>query len=210
MPVICTLASPDGPVARFADLGVVIVEHALTPDDLQAMDAMFPDLAPRTAGARSEAFAPTAQAWLAAHNGLIELASRLLRVPSRLSRIQVFDKSAGANWFVPWHQDRAEDGQERSVAQLERTVALRIHLDDCDENNGPLAVLPGSHNAGRLDADAIAALAATTAAPLLCLVARGDIVAMRPLLVHRSQRARAPATRRVIHLEYCAVVPLNS
>jgi ectoine hydroxylase-related dioxygenase (phytanoyl-CoA dioxygenase family) len=209
MPVTHTQASADSPAARFAERGVVIFEYALTPDDLQALDAMFPDLAPRTAGARSEAFTPTAQAWLAAHDGLIELASRLLQVPSRLSRIQAFDKSAGANWFVPWHQDRAEDGQERSVAQLERTVALRIHLDDCDENNGPLEVLPGSHNAGRLDADAIAGLTAA-GAPLLCLVARGDIVAMFPLLIHRSQRARTPAARRVIHLEFCAVVRLNS
>jgi hypothetical protein len=41
-------------------------------------------------------------------------------------------------------------------------------------------------------------------------VARGDIVAMCPLLIHRSQRARTPAARRVIHLEFCAVVRLNS
>jgi ectoine hydroxylase-related dioxygenase (phytanoyl-CoA dioxygenase family) len=191
----------DSFTGRFAEQGVAIFEYVLTPDDLKAMDAVFPDLAPRTAGARSHAFSPEAQVWLANHEGLLELASRLLQAPGRLSRIQAFDKSAGANWFVPWHQDRAEDGQERPVRQLERTVALRIHLDDCDENNGPLEVIPGSHIAGRLDADAIAARTGTTA-PLLCLTVRGDIVAMRPLLIHRSQRARIPAARRVIHLEY--------
>jgi ectoine hydroxylase-related dioxygenase (phytanoyl-CoA dioxygenase family) len=191
-------ANPPNP---FSASGVAIFEYVLTADDLKVMDAAFPALAPRAAGARLAAFSPEAQAWLAAHDGLRELASRLLQTPSRLSRMQAFDKSAGANWFVPWHQDRAEDGQERPVAELERTVALRIHLDDCDENNGPLEVIPGSHLAGRLDADAIAARTAV-AASMLCLTVRGDILAMRPLLIHRSQRARAPAARRVLHLEY--------
>jgi ectoine hydroxylase-related dioxygenase (phytanoyl-CoA dioxygenase family) len=185
----------------FAGQGVAIFEHVLTPDDLNTMDAAFPDLAPRAAGARGDAFPAQVRAWFAAHDGLLELARQLLQKPARLSRLQAFDKSAGANWFVPWHQDRAEDGQERGVEQLERTVALRIHLDDCDENNGPLEVIPGSHSAGRLDAAAIAAWSAATS-PVLCLVVRGDIVAMRPLLIHRSQRARMPAARRVLHLEF--------
>jgi Phytanoyl-CoA dioxygenase (PhyH) len=191
-------------MGRFADQGVAIFEYVLTAQDLKFMDAAFPDLAPRTAGARSASFKPEAQAWLTAHDGLRELASRLLQAPGRLSRLQAFDKSSGANWFVPWHQDRAEDGQERAVAQLERTVALRVHLDDCDENSGPLEVIPGSHLAGRLDADAIAVQAAVTT-PLLCLTVRGDILAMRPLLIHRSQRARAPTIRRVLHLEFTAI-----
>jgi ectoine hydroxylase-related dioxygenase (phytanoyl-CoA dioxygenase family) len=191
------------PPSQFAEQGVAIFEYVLTADDLRGMDAAFPELAPRTAGARLAAFSPDVQAWLAAHDGLQELASRLLQAPGRLSRIQAFDKSPSANWFVPWHQDRAEDGHERSVAQLEGTVALRVHLDDCDENNGPLEVIPGSHTAGRLDADAIAAQTAV-APSMLCLTVRGDILAMRPLLIHRSQRARAPAARRVLHLEYAA------
>jgi ectoine hydroxylase-related dioxygenase (phytanoyl-CoA dioxygenase family) len=186
---------------RFAEQGVAVIEHALPTDDLAVMDSAFPALAPGAAGARNAAFSAEAQAWLTAHSGLSELASRLLLAPARLSRLQAFDKSVLANWFVPWHQDRAEDGRERSVAQLKRTVALRIHLDDNDEHNGPLEVVPGSHAAGRLTAAAIAALTAT-ASTKLCLVARGDIVALRPLLIHRSQRAQRPAARRVIHLEF--------
>jgi ectoine hydroxylase-related dioxygenase (phytanoyl-CoA dioxygenase family) len=203
MSAISDDALPINFAGQFAGQGIAIFEHVLTSADLTAMDAAFPELAPRAAGARSHAFSLAAQAWLAAHDSLIELASRLLQTPGRLSRIQAFDKSAGANWFVPWHQDRAEGGEERAVSQLERTVALRIHLDDCDENNGPLEVIPGSHTAGRLDAGAIAART-LSAAPLLCLALRGDIVALRPLLIHRSQRARVPAARRVIHLEFAA------
>jgi hypothetical protein len=40
------------------------------------------------------------------------------------------------------------------------------------------------------------------ASAALCLADRGDIVAMRLLLLHRSQRAKMPAARRVIHIEY--------
>jgi Phytanoyl-CoA dioxygenase (PhyH) len=185
--------------------GVAIIEHALTVSDLAAMDAAFPQLGPRIAGGRKDVFSVEAQGWFSNHAGLNDVASRLLRTPLRLSRMQAFDKSAGANWFVPWHQDRAEDGRERPVAILEQTVALRIHLDDCDESNGPLEVIAGSHQDARLDMSAIADIVAAKP-PLLCLAKRGDILAMRPLIIHRSQRAQKPAARRVIHLEYTAVL----
>jgi ectoine hydroxylase-related dioxygenase (phytanoyl-CoA dioxygenase family) len=195
---------PETLEVRFDVLGIAVVEYALTPPDLAAMDALFPRLGDRAAGARADMFSQDARAWLAAHAGLTELARRLswgLNV--RLTRLQAFDKSPSANWFVPWHQDRAEDGQDRPVALLERTVALRIHLDDCGEDNGPLEVIPASHRQGRLDSAAIGLMAAKTP-PVLCLAVRGDIVAMRPLIVHRSQRARIPRARRVLHLEYQA------
>jgi Phytanoyl-CoA dioxygenase (PhyH) len=199
----------DALVAQFADLGIAVIEYALTPADLAALDAAFPSLAPGTAGARACGFADNAQAHLAAHGGLLTLATRLLQTPARLSRLQAFDKKPGANWFVPWHQDRAEDGQERSVASLQRTLALRIHLDDCDETNGPLEVIPGSHRHARLDTAAIAQHVAQSPSRL-CLAVRGDIVAIRPLLIHRSQRALKPAARRVIHLEYAPTAALAS
>jgi ectoine hydroxylase-related dioxygenase (phytanoyl-CoA dioxygenase family) len=190
--------------AQFAHAGVAVVEYALTSADLVAMDAMFPKLGARTAGARADAFTPEARGFFAAHAGLLELAGRLLDAPAELTRLQAFDKSPAANWFVPWHQDRAEDGRERDVGVLERTIALRVHLDDCDESNGPLEVVPGSHVHGRLEAGAVATLVAAIPSRL-CLAVRGDIVAMRPLLLHRSQRARVPAARRVVHMEFAAL-----
>ncbi len=73
-----------------------------------------------------------------------------------------FDKTAAANWPVAWHQDlsvalaaRSEiDGwiawslkggvvhAQPPVAILERMITLRLHLDDCGADNGPLRVLP--------------------------------------------------------------------
>jgi ectoine hydroxylase-related dioxygenase (phytanoyl-CoA dioxygenase family) len=190
--------------SSFDERGIAVIEYALTAADLAEMDRNFPKLGPRTAGARDSDFTPQARSWLAAHPILTALAERLLHAPVHLTRVQAFDKSAGSNWFVPWHQDRAADGQDRPVAALEQMVALRIHLDDCTEDNGPLDVLPGSHRHGRLNAAAIEDLCATTPS-LLCLALRGDIVALKPLLVHRSQRARQPSARRVTHIEYTAL-----
>jgi ectoine hydroxylase-related dioxygenase (phytanoyl-CoA dioxygenase family) len=84
-------------------------------------------------------------------------------------------------------------------------VTIRLHLDDCGPQNGPLRVIPGSHTAGKLDARAIAAWAARAADLAVdCLVPAGGAVIMRPLLVHASASLTGPGHRRVIHLEYAA------
>lgn len=196
---------------QFDALGVATIEYALRESDLAAFAAAFPVLDKRTAGARASDFTPEARALFESHKGLLAVAEVLGQGPMRLTRLLAFDKSPETNWFVPWHQDRAEDGIDRSVGVLNNTLALRIHLDDCDEDNGPLEVIQATHTYGRLDAPEIAKIA-TAAESVLCLAVRGDIVALRPLLVHRSQRARQPRARRVLHLEYLAasVMDLNA
>ena len=84
-------------------------------------------------------------------------------------RATLFDKSSARNWLVPWHQDTALPLQERRdvpgwgpwsikagityahapATALSRVVALRLHFDDSREDNGPLRVLPGTHDARR-------------------------------------------------------------
>jgi hypothetical protein len=64
----------------------------------------------------------------------------------------LFDKTPDANWLVPWHQDLTISVKERvdidgfgpwtvkagvlsvqpPVSILERMLAIRIHLDDCE------------------------------------------------------------------------------
>jgi ectoine hydroxylase-related dioxygenase (phytanoyl-CoA dioxygenase family) len=135
----------------------------------------------------------------------------------------LFDKTPDANWKVVWHQDLTIAVKERRetagfrpwsekggvphvqppVAVLEKMVAVRVHLDDCGAENGPVRVIPRSHRAGRLAADAIDAWrAADDAVP--CLVARGGILAFHPLTLHASSPATVPAHRRVVHLEFAA------
>lgn len=133
------------------------------------------------------------------------------------------DKTPAANWKVPWHQDLTIAVQRKidvagfgswsmkggvphvqaPVSLLEQMLTIRLHLDDCDETNGPLKVIPGSHLAGRLSAEAIEEWRHRTR-ERMCLVPRGGALIMRPLLLHASSAARWPGHRRVIHLEYAA------
>jgi ectoine hydroxylase-related dioxygenase (phytanoyl-CoA dioxygenase family) len=132
-----------------------------------------------------------------------------------------FDKHPGANWHVPWHQDLTIAVREKKEiagfgpwsgkggvphvrpppSVLAGMVTLRVHLDDCDPDNGALRVLPGSHRHGVLSA-ALIQRWRSEHREVPCAVPRGGILAMRPLLLHASSRAMRPRRRRVIHLEF--------
>jgi len=133
----------------------------------------------------------------------------------------LFDKTPDANWKVAWHQDltiavrqrRNVDGfsawsmkddvlhVQPPTSILEHMLALRLHLDDCHEENGPLRVLRGSHRDGRLDASAFDRWKATVP-ETRCIVDRGGVVLMRPLLLHASSVSKEVTHRRVVHLEF--------
>lgn len=136
----------------------------------------------------------------------------------------LFDKTPAVNWKVPWHQDRVIAVRERRTAPGYRAwsrkegvwhvqpppevpanmLAVRLHLDDCGPDSGPLRVLPGSHTAGYLDPDAIRAWRARVPEVTLCAPA-GAAILFRPLLLHASAAALRPTHRRVLHLEYAAL-----
>src|ERR1700694_2755963 len=82
-------------------------------------------------------------------------------------------------------------------------LSVRIHLDDCNEDNGALRVLPGSHKLGRLTAEQIAEKQRSIA-PVSCAVHEGGVVLMRPLLLHSSSAAPAPSHRRVNNIDYAS------
>ena len=87
------------------------------------------------------------------------------------------------------------------ASALSQVVALRLHLDDSTSDNGPLRVIPGSHLLGVLTDEQVRELAAR-AVQTTCLVGRGGVVAMRPLIIHASSKVLKDAPRRVIHIEY--------
>ena len=134
-----------------------------------------------------------------------------------------FDKTPEANWKVTWHQDLTiavrqqlpVDGftgwslkagithVQPTVSVLEMMLTIRIHLDDADETNGALKVIPGTHKLGRITSGQLEHLR-QTAAPVLCSIKRGGALLMKPLLLHSSSQAVVPSHRRVIHLEFAS------
>jgi len=156
---------------------------------------------------------------------LLEITRQILGSSAFPFRATLFDKSPTANWLVVWHQDTALPLQERrdtpgrgpwSVKNgviyahapanaLSQVLALRVHLDDSTSENGPLRVLPGTHTVGVLTDEALHDLS-TRIAVVDCLVPRGGLLAMRPLIVHASSKSQSEAPRRVLHIEYAASV----
>ena len=137
----------------------------------------------------------------------------------------LFDKTPSANWKVTWHQDLTIAVRNCEVIDgfgpwsvkegvvhvqppteiLERMLAIRVHLDQCGSENGPVRVIPRSHRFGRLSGTDIDAWKANEDATD-CIAARGAVLAFSPLLLHSSSPARRPEHRRGIHLEFAAAV----
>jgi ectoine hydroxylase-related dioxygenase (phytanoyl-CoA dioxygenase family) len=108
----------------------------------------------------------------------------------------------------PWSVKAGVTYAHAPTAALSRVLALRIHLDDSTLLNGPLRVLPGTHHCGVLSDEAVGLLAQRSE-PVDCLVARGGVLAMRPLIVHASSKSRSDVPRRVLHIEYAACITID-
>lgn len=161
--------------------------------------------------------------WPQLHTAALrELLGQLYPKGCQLVKSIYFDKPAGSNWLVAWHQDLMINVDQRTnahgfgpwtskakgvsvqppVAVLENISTIRIHLDDCDATNGALKVVPGSHHRGVITAGQIANL---TPAATSCSVPAGGAMLMKPLLLHASNRSTSARPRRVIHLEFASV-----
>jgi len=130
-----------------------------------------------------------------------------------------FDKPGASNWYVAYHQDLTISVDKKSNAEgfgpwtvkqnqfavqpplefLEDNFTVRIHLDDTDEGNGALKVIPASHNKGiwRINAVNLAEQKEE-----VCKVPAGGVMFMHPLLMHASGRSTNNKQRRVIHIEF--------
>ena len=155
---------------------------------------------------------------------LLSLARDVLGHGAVAFRATLFDKSPRSNWLVVWHQDTALPLQERRdtpgwgpwsvkegvicahapASALEQILAIRVHMDDSNANNGPLRVLPQTHAMGVLTDDEIHDLA-NKVSPVECRIPSGGVLLMKPLLVHSSSKTKSPnVSRRVLHIEYSA------
>ena len=158
---------------------------------------------------------------LAHSTHLLSLADRYLNGPVKLVRAIVFNKTVDNNWLVTWHQDKtvcvsaefdAPDWGPWSekdhtlhvqvpLGVLNNMVTLRIHLDPADSNSGCLKVIPSSHRAGLLSQKDIEQIVRQQP-EVVCEAGVGDVLVMRPHLLHASSKAQNPSQRRVVHLEY--------
>lgn len=168
---------------------------------------------------------------LARSEAVQSLVRAVLGNDTSMLRALLFDKIPAANWHVGWHQDlmvplaarhevpgfsawSVKEGVTHAKPPaeiLQQILILRVHLDDCQQENGPLRVLPGSHLQGELSADAVKQWITTKEAQV-CLASQGSILAMRPLVLHSSSPAANPSHRRVVHLEFaknCLPAPLH-
>jgi len=148
--------------------------------------------------------------------GVDALASALLGDRAAPLDATFFDKHARANWTVPGHQDRIvavapttarkhriRDGiayAELDAKTLARLVALRIHFDPTDGETGAVCVVPGSHLDGVMPSGQISNVPLNHYVP--CAAGAGDVLILRPLLLHRSSPSRGEGQRRVLHLVY--------
>ena len=161
------------------------------------------------------------QAWCADLAGHLQADARLGHALPRTHvavQCTAFEKSIERNWLVPVHQDLAipvaarvahpalagwsnKDGTwfvQPPVDVLEQLVAVRLHIDNCGADDGPLNVVAGSHRHGRIvEAEAVAMRNARGSAA--CPVPRGGAMLMRPLLLHASSKATGTSRRRVLH-----------
>ena len=203
------------------EAGFALRRRAVDADRLAILSALMPP----THAARNLLWEQPGLPVALEYTGIDALASEVLGERATPVSAIFLDKTPGANWKVPGHQDLVvpverqvdEPGftgwtTKRGTAHvqpprevLEKLIAVRIHLDDAPAENGALAVVPGSHRRGVLgDADlgAIPPAAFTT-----CQAAAGDVLVMRPLLIHRSSPAVTPEHRRVLHVVYAADQP---
>ena len=140
-----------------------------------------------------------------------------------LSKAIYFDKPAEKNWYVTWHQDISINVNQKketkgytgwtnkegviSVRPPEEVCksifTIRIHLDDTDESNGALKIIPGSQN--KILSTEEIALITQNSIPVSCNIPAGGIQLMKPLLLHASSKSKNQKKRRAIHLEFTSM-----
>lgn len=217
--------------AEFHERGYAVFPHVLNDDVVDRLRRAIGDVPSSDAVRRKQnvygvrnllELSPAVRA-LAADEPVRQFVTPILGESAFATRAVFFDKVPGANWALGWHQDsviavteREEVpgfmawGQKAGVWQVQPPaevlagmVAVRIHLDNCGPDNGPLRVLPGSHRHGWVEDDLDAWK--RRAPEVTCLVNTGGVVAMCPLLLHASSKATSPSHRRVIHIEFANI-----
>jgi ectoine hydroxylase-related dioxygenase (phytanoyl-CoA dioxygenase family) len=205
-------------LAKFRGDGFAIVDAGLDSAALLELGALLDTKHP---GERNLLDLPAIRQ-LARSEAIRNLARPVLGNDCFAVRGILFNKTEEANWKVTGHQDcviavaarvgipgwgpwsiNAGVHHVRPASEvMSRMLAVRVHLDDCNADNGPLRVVPGTHKHGFLSDRQIQDWPKSRA--VTCVASRGGAILMRPLLLHSSSPAIVPGSRRVVHLEFAA------
>jgi ectoine hydroxylase len=161
----------------------------------------------------------SAFAKLGQHPRLIEPVEQLFNEPVYMHQFKINGKQAFDGDVWQWHQDYGTWQRDDGMPQA-RAMNVAVFLDEVNEFNGPLLLIPGSHKLGVLDAGHDLT---TTSYPLWTLdnekitqlVAQGGIGAPKGppgsmlifhgCLVHGSPSNMSPWNRVIVYLSLCAV-----
>jgi ectoine hydroxylase-related dioxygenase (phytanoyl-CoA dioxygenase family) len=198
--------------------GFGLVRDALPADLLGALDEQLPA---NMHNRRNLLRVPVVRK-VAASQAMRSLVEPVLGARCFAARAILFNKLQESNWKVPWHQDVVIAVRERREVEgygpwsmkdgvphvrppaevLAGMLAVRIHLDDSNEENGPLRFIPQSHMQSLMSDENIQNWPKENA---VTVTARsGDVILMHPLVLHSSSRAQEPSARRVLHIEFAA------
>ena len=153
-------------ISKFQDDGFAIVDAGLDSGALFELGTLLDAKHP---GERN-LLDVSAVSQLARSETIHKLVSPLLGDNYFAVRGIFFNKTEEANWKVAWHQDcvipvagrrdipgwgpwsvKAGVHHVRPASDvMSRMLAVRIHLDDCNADSGPLRVVPRSHKHGFL------------------------------------------------------------
>ena len=156
---------------------------------------------------------------LARHPRMVEPIMQLFGEELYMHQFKINGKMAFDGDVWQWHQDYGTWKNDDLMPEA-RAMNVAIFLDEVNEFNGPLMLIPGSHNLGVIEADHDSS---TTSYPLWTinhdtirkLVERGGIVAPKgppgsmilfhSCLVHASTSNLSPWNRVSVYLSLCAV-----
>jgi phytanoyl-CoA hydroxylase len=135
---------------------------------------------------------------MVAHPRLVEVLTDLIGPNVQLHHSKMLVKPPEQGAPFPMHQDQPYFPHERHSV-----LAASVHLDETDEENGCVYVVPGSHKLGPLDAEGEAH---TIDYPLesgtACPASAGDVLFFNYLTIHGSGVNRSTRTRRNVLFQY--------
>jgi phytanoyl-CoA hydroxylase len=219
-------------VARYREAGYVVVEDVLSAEELRALreaterlvrestavtthDDVYdlePDHrpeAPRVRRIKTPHRQDPVYARLVRHPTIIATLQQLLAPSIRFDTGKLNMKSPGGGAAVEWHQDWAFYPHTN-----DDLAAVGVMLDDCDLENGPLLVVPGSHRGpvydhhvdgrfcGAIDPRGIGAEVLAKAVPLTGRA--GAITIHHVRMLHGSAPNRSARPRRLLLNHYRA------